>query len=186
SGLAVAADGSLLVIGYHQMNADRDSLIARLTPQGTLDPSFAPGGLAVRSFSTSRDEFNDVALQPDGRIVAVGTWTRVVSKRSTEFDILVARFVGDSAPAIGQMMAPSTATHEETPTPSDPTVMETRRTAQESQAITVVDPSVDMHRAGKPGGEVLVTPARHAEASDADDPVGLLWGFEVDRSRLGR
>jgi uncharacterized delta-60 repeat protein len=93
--LAVGPDGSILVVGRRLGSAGYDSLIARLTPQGSLDGTFAPGGVAVQSFSTSRDEFNAVALQPDGRIVAVGTWTRTINAKSSEFDFLVARFVGD-------------------------------------------------------------------------------------------
>jgi uncharacterized delta-60 repeat protein len=100
--LAVGSDGSIVVAGY-QTNADQDSLIARLTPQGKPDETFAPGGVVVQSFSTSSDMFRGVALQPDGQIVAVGSWKRTIKPFASDNDFLVARYMGD--PTIGPATA---------------------------------------------------------------------------------
>jgi uncharacterized delta-60 repeat protein len=51
-------------------------MVARYTQAGQLDPSFDGDGVAVTTFSsrpTPYDIASDVALQPDGKIVAAGT-----------------------------------------------------------------------------------------------------------------
>jgi uncharacterized delta-60 repeat protein len=42
------------------------------TPNGTLDPSFGHGGIVTTDLGTFDDSIADIALQPDGKIVAVG------------------------------------------------------------------------------------------------------------------
>ena len=71
--------------------------------------------MALQNFSTTRDEFAGVALQPDGPIVAVGTWNRTVSKSSSEGDFLVARFHGD---AVATSFSTSNAPKTGTPSPT--------------------------------------------------------------------
>jgi uncharacterized delta-60 repeat protein len=101
--LALGSDGSIVVVGYQEnVNLDH-SLIARLTPQGKPDEMFAPGGVIVQSFSTTKDGFQGVALQPDGRIVAVGYSTRTISPNSGDIDFLIARYL--SNPTIGSFTA---------------------------------------------------------------------------------
>ena len=64
--LAVQADGKLVAAG----SSEFDFAIARYTPTGDLDTGFAGGdGVAVRPSATSA---SDVAIAPDGKIVAAG------------------------------------------------------------------------------------------------------------------
>jgi uncharacterized delta-60 repeat protein len=109
----VQADDKILVAGQTAVVAGQtasDSLIARFNRDGSLDDgstgdstpgdSFGSGGVTIHSFSTGReDHFAGLTLQPDGKIVAVGTATSIWSRYS-ELDFLVARFQGDSASSI--------------------------------------------------------------------------------------
>jgi uncharacterized delta-60 repeat protein len=93
----VQADGKLVVVGP----AAQDSLVARLMPDGTLDPGFGSGGIVVHSFSSGSDDYLlDVAVQGDGKLVAAGYAT---PPGLTTPAFLVARFLGASAP----LQAPS-------------------------------------------------------------------------------
>jgi uncharacterized delta-60 repeat protein len=62
---------------------------------GSLDPSFGSGGLVTTDFGGDFGEIaNGMAIQPDGRIVAVGTASRVVGNQPDN-DFAVARYEPD-------------------------------------------------------------------------------------------
>ena len=63
-----------------------DFALARYNPDGTLDHSFGGDGIVTTDLGTASDGISDVALQPDGKIVAVG---------STEQDAALARYNPD-------------------------------------------------------------------------------------------
>ena len=77
-GVAVQSDGKIVVAGGFDRfagNGGTDDLgpgsgfvLARMNPDGTLDPSFDDDGLLTTDFGYA----NGVALQVDGKIVAVG------------------------------------------------------------------------------------------------------------------
>ena len=67
--VAVAANGRIVVAGTDSWER---FAIARYLPDGSLDPSFGNDGIVGADFQPSDDIAWDVALQPDGRIVAVG------------------------------------------------------------------------------------------------------------------
>ncbi|MFI8965398.1 calcium-binding protein [Streptomyces sp. NPDC053493] len=68
--MALQSDGKIVLVGY-VANAF-DIGVARYTADGSLDPAFSGDGMVSADFGGT--EFgNDVAVQPDGRIVAVGT-----------------------------------------------------------------------------------------------------------------
>jgi len=66
-GVAIQPDGRIVVVGKH---SGGQFAIARFLEDGTLDASFGSGGTVV---SIKNGELNGVAIQPNGRIVAVGT-----------------------------------------------------------------------------------------------------------------
>lgn len=67
-GVALQADGKIVVAGYG--GSTNDPLVARYNPDGTLDASFGSAG----AVQTAVDGvFTDVVIQPDGKIVAVGS-----------------------------------------------------------------------------------------------------------------
>jgi len=73
-GLAVATqpDGRIVVVGYASNATGEAFAIGRFKPNGSLDPTFSSDGKKLVDFGGGYDEANDVAIQPDGRIVVVG------------------------------------------------------------------------------------------------------------------
>lgn len=81
NAVALQPDGKVVVAG-----TDGDGFaVARLTPDGALDPTFGTGGRATVNFG-GVDVAHGLALQPDGNIVVVGT---------TGTDFAIARLLGD-------------------------------------------------------------------------------------------
>ncbi|WP_052424753.1 DUF11 domain-containing protein [Streptomyces fulvoviolaceus] len=67
-GVAVQSDGRIVAAGYSAY----DFALARYTSSGTLDPAFDTDGIVTTDFNGGADGAFDLALQSDGRIVAVG------------------------------------------------------------------------------------------------------------------
>jgi uncharacterized delta-60 repeat protein len=72
NAVALQPDGKLVGGGW----AGNDFSLARYNPDGSLDPSFGDGGTVRTNFANgaaeSVDDIDGIALQPDGKIVAVG------------------------------------------------------------------------------------------------------------------
>src|SRR5262249_40479711 len=67
-----------------------DFALARYNASGSLDPSFGTGGKVTTDFAGGEDFAGNVALEPDGKIVAVG-WTTVNGSP----DVALARYAND-------------------------------------------------------------------------------------------
>lgn len=72
SGVAVQADGKVVAVGQCSVAGSYDFCVVRYNLDGSLDASFGTGGKVTTSFTTGTDFAARVAIQPDGRIVAVG------------------------------------------------------------------------------------------------------------------
>jgi uncharacterized delta-60 repeat protein len=73
-GVALQGDGKIVAAGCacpNDVNA-RDFALARYNPNGALDPTFSGDGKLTTDFGASDDAADAVALQTDGKIVAVG------------------------------------------------------------------------------------------------------------------
>ncbi len=88
--VAVQGDGKLVLAGFTNAAGD-DFLVSRFCPNGTLDNGidrggggFASGGSVVVAFG-GFDQANAVAIQADGKIVAVG---RANSLSSSDFGVV--------------------------------------------------------------------------------------------------
>lgn len=87
-------DGKIVVVGYPDSeSSDSDFVLARMTPDGRLDPGFGHGGKVRTSFGDLNGGASGAALQPDGRIVAVG-FQATSGTKSVQFAI--ARYLGQS------------------------------------------------------------------------------------------
>ena len=64
----VQPNGKIVAVGQ----SGTDFGLARYNPDGSLDPSFGTGGLVTTNFGAT-DVANAALLQPDGKIIAVGT-----------------------------------------------------------------------------------------------------------------
>ena len=88
-GLAVQADGRILVAGHSVVSGDRRFSVMRLATDGAPDSSFGSAGLATVAFSTEDDFGRDVALDAQGRILVSGQSSNRVNAAA---DFAVARF----------------------------------------------------------------------------------------------
>ena len=89
--LAVQADGKLVVGGFSGMN----SAIVRYSANGSLDLSFGVGGKIVAPLVADRDGIEGVAVQPDGKLVAVGHATTGNATVGTTDAFVVRRFLAN-------------------------------------------------------------------------------------------
>ncbi len=88
--LAIDAAGRIVVAGtvmrdYFQPS---DVGVARLTPDGALDPAFGVGGTVVTDIAGFADEANSVAIQGDGKIVVAGTARTSAAFGAADFAVL--------------------------------------------------------------------------------------------------
>ena len=80
-GYALTIDGAdyIYVAGAADNGTNLDAFLARFTPNGVLDPTFATAGVAMVNFGKKNDESfhidqaNVVVVQDDGRIVIAGS-----------------------------------------------------------------------------------------------------------------
>lgn len=71
--LEMQADGKILVAGSASMGfMMRDFLVARLHSSGFLDQEWGQDGVTVTEVGPGFEDVNDLAIQPDGKIVAAG------------------------------------------------------------------------------------------------------------------
>jgi uncharacterized delta-60 repeat protein len=70
NGVAIQGNGKIVVGGG--MGGARDFALARYNPSGTLDTTFSGDGKQTTPFGGNDDEARGVAIQADGKIVAVG------------------------------------------------------------------------------------------------------------------
>ena len=90
NAMALQPDGKILVAG-----TDGDGFaVARLMPNGSLDPSFGAGGKSTVNF-TGVDIAYGMALQPDGKIILAGE----TGPAAGTTDFAVTRLLGDPARA---------------------------------------------------------------------------------------
>ena len=91
--IAVQADRKIVAAGSTSATLHGvDFALARYHPNGTLDRTFGDDGRVITDFlNGAADEADDMALQPDGKIVVVGYW----APSSSIFDFAVARYNTD-------------------------------------------------------------------------------------------
>lgn len=99
TAVALQSDGKIVVTGFCTgADGADDMLVARFNTNGTLDTSFGGGSGYVRldnaTAAQSQESGNDMAIQPDGKIVVAGG-TSVPGNPS---NVLVARFNVDGTP----------------------------------------------------------------------------------------
>jgi uncharacterized delta-60 repeat protein len=71
-GVAIQADGKIVVAGSSGGAGGRDFAVARYNADGSLDPTFDADGKVTTDFASSHDQGFAVALQGDGKIVVAG------------------------------------------------------------------------------------------------------------------
>jgi uncharacterized delta-60 repeat protein len=85
--MAIQPDGKILVGGYSNNGSDNDFVVARFNVNGELDEAFGNDGVSVVGVGSKNEKAFGIALQPDGKIVLVGT-----SNDGSNNDFAVLRF----------------------------------------------------------------------------------------------
>ncbi|MBV9894677.1 MAG: hypothetical protein JO020_10940 [Chloroflexi bacterium] len=102
NSIAVQPDGKLVVAGTLYSRGGSDALlVARYTSDGAPDGRFGLSGISATPVGTAASSAAAVALQQDGRIVAVGT---AFANAATDDDFALVRFTPDGQldPTFGQ------------------------------------------------------------------------------------
>ncbi|MBK6370284.1 MAG: T9SS type A sorting domain-containing protein [Flavobacteriales bacterium] len=86
--VAIQPNGNILVAG----SSGGDFAVARYTTDGTLDNTFSTDGKVTTDFGAGNDTGWSVAIQPDGRIVVVGS-----AVIGTTYDLALARYTTDGS-----------------------------------------------------------------------------------------
>lgn len=91
--VALQADGKIVAVGFAGVGVgtDTDFALVRYNADGSLDSSFGSGGIVTTNFPGTSEEATNLAIQPDGKIIAVG-YTRASST-----DFALARYNGDGS-----------------------------------------------------------------------------------------
>jgi uncharacterized delta-60 repeat protein len=93
-GVAIQADGRIIVVGESSNGSNQDAIVLRYTTFGTLDHGFGSGGVFVYGGAgNNMDRAFATAIQQDGRIVVVGA--SVVNNKD---DVLVFRLHSNGTP----------------------------------------------------------------------------------------
>jgi uncharacterized delta-60 repeat protein len=88
SGVVVQPDGKVVVVGASQTDdfLDDQFVFSRYLDNGSLDPTFGIGGQAFVEYSSDELQPLDIALQPDGKILATG-----YRESGGDYDMVVVR-----------------------------------------------------------------------------------------------
>jgi uncharacterized delta-60 repeat protein len=90
AGIALQSDGKIIAAGS---GPNCGFMLARYDSNGMLDPSFGTGGLVTTAIGSGCDAAVSVALQADGKIVAVGR----TENAAKNFDLALARYKPDGS-----------------------------------------------------------------------------------------
>jgi uncharacterized delta-60 repeat protein len=103
--IAVQPDGKIIAAGSAKVgenSADDDHqefALARFNPDGSLDPSFGSGGIVHVQPNQPGARIYDIALQPDGKIIAAGfAQDNTVNDGTIDLAFAVVRLNPDGAP----------------------------------------------------------------------------------------
>ena len=91
--LAIQTDGKIVAAGWSGNSSTDNFAVARYNSDGSLDSTFGSGGIATADFG-GQDHILEIALQSDGKIVAVGSTLDTVTYHS---NFAVARFNTDGS-----------------------------------------------------------------------------------------
>jgi len=90
-GMVLDSQNRIILGGFSEINQKRDTALARLKPDGTLDESFGEKGIVSFDWG-AQDEIHYLALQQDGKIVAAGFRT-FSHEKNLDSDGVVARYL---------------------------------------------------------------------------------------------
>lgn len=87
SAIKALPDGKTVIAGFSATKLGNQFVVVRLNSSGSFDPSFARGGI-LKSDPGEDDELSAVAVEPDGRIIAGGTFSIAFNPADLPFPYL--------------------------------------------------------------------------------------------------
>ncbi len=100
TSVALQADGKIVVGGNGKPAGSlSDFAVFRYTPTGELDATFDGDGKVLFSIEAGNDSINDIRIQRNGKIVAVGESSLLVNSQNIT-NFAVARFNANGAPDV--------------------------------------------------------------------------------------
>lgn len=73
NGIAIQANGEIVVVGVHSTSSSSLNGLARLTSNGSFDATFGSNGIVTNSVPSGTEGLEGVVIQPtDGKIVTIG------------------------------------------------------------------------------------------------------------------
>lgn len=85
--IAIQDDGKIVAAGYNYNGTNNDFALARYNPNGDIDSTFGTNGKVQTNMSNDPNTAYSVALQQDGKIVALGT-----TMSSSQYYYAIARY----------------------------------------------------------------------------------------------
>jgi uncharacterized delta-60 repeat protein len=95
SGLAVQPDGGFVVGGYCLNSTQLNMCIARFGVDGQPDTAFGTGGRINAPIDNAGDVVQDLAVQPDGKVIAVGGSGGRSANGAFNYAQFIARFTAE-------------------------------------------------------------------------------------------
>jgi len=95
--VAIQNDGKIVVAGDAEIGGDFDFAIARVRPDGSLDPSFGGDGKVTTGIGGAVDRAQALVIQPDGKIVAGGKRFSCSFPSGCDTDFALARYNPDGS-----------------------------------------------------------------------------------------
>jgi uncharacterized delta-60 repeat protein len=92
AGVALQNDGKIVVASNTPVSSASQAALIRFNSDGSMDSSFGTSGI-VRTTVNGNDLANKVLIQPDGKILAVGT-----SGNSTNYKQIIIRYLPNGTP----------------------------------------------------------------------------------------
>ncbi|HSE96999.1 MAG TPA: S-layer homology domain-containing protein [Blastocatellia bacterium] len=93
SGMAIQADGKIVVVGHSTNGSDLDIAVVRYTASGSPDNSFDGDGIVTTPIGLGDDQGAAVAIQSDGKIVVAGS-----SIINSDVDFAIVRYNTNGSP----------------------------------------------------------------------------------------
>ncbi|RKY93896.1 MAG: hypothetical protein DRQ13_08900, partial [Ignavibacteriae bacterium] len=89
NSVVIQKDDKIIVVGYSisPTTNNEEITLVRFTENGKVDKSFGNKGLIVTEISSEKEVGESIAIQPDGKIVVVGT-----TQHNPSFDIVLVRY----------------------------------------------------------------------------------------------
>lgn len=96
---AIQSDGKIVVAGFSHppLSEQNDFTVVRYSSTGVLDTSFDTDGKIFTAFDSSNDESTILLLQPDNKLIAVGTKRNSPPNQYGTKDIVLSRYNSDGS-----------------------------------------------------------------------------------------